>query len=186
MITRREVLGAGVALASISSVMGLNSAFGAEAVNNPTALPKVSALVLDEGLGVSTPLLDVLHRHKRDLSFLTLGLDAFASTALKPLFSSGQMIAGLSAGATLFCLERIAWDYGYRITRRSEHEFKASAGNENDALVLALASSIMNNQPEPFAAAIAPNNRAYRPSRSDDTLHSWIMQTTVTSKQRTA
>jgi hypothetical protein len=85
----------------------------------------------------------------------------------------------------LFCLERIAWDYGYRITRRSEHAFSANAANENDATVLALANKIITNKPEAFATAIAPTNRAYRPSRTDDTLHAWIMQTAVTSKTRT-
>jgi hypothetical protein len=109
------------------------------------------------------------------------------SIELKPIFNSALMIAGISSGATLFCLERIAWDHGYRITRRSEHEFKAIAANalKNDATVVALADAIIGNKPETFAKAIAPASRAYRPSMTDDTLHAWIMQPTVTSKQRT-
>jgi len=186
MVTRREVLGAGVALASISSAIGLNSAYGASAVKDHTGLPKVDTLVLDEGLGVSTTVADVLHHRTPDLSLFTLGLDAVTSIRLKHLFNSAQVIAGISSGATLFCLERIAWDYGYRITRRSEHEFSAKANAlENDATVLALADKIISNKPESFAAAIAPTTRAYRPSRTDDTLHAWIMQTTVTAKNRT-
>jgi hypothetical protein len=187
MVTRREVLGAGLAFASISGAIGLNSTYRVSAVKDQVVLPKVGTLVLDEGLGVSTSLVDVLHHRTPDLSFLTLGLDAVTSIELKHLFNSAQVIAGISSGATLFCLERIAWDYGYRVTRRSEHVFNANAANvlENDATVLALADKIIDNKPESFAAAIAPTNRAYRPSRSDDTLHAWIMQTAVTSKKRT-
>jgi hypothetical protein len=182
-VTRREVLGAGLAFASISGAIGLNSTYRVSAVKDQVVLPKVGTLVLDEGLGVSTSLVDVLHHRTPDLSFLTLGLDAVTSIELKHLFNSAQTIAGLSSGATLFCLERIAWDYGYRITRRSEHAFSANAANENDATVLALANKIITNKPEAFATAIAPTNRAYRPSRADDTLHAWIMETAVTTQR---
>jgi hypothetical protein len=94
------------------------------------------------------------------------------------------MIAGISSGATLSCLERIAWDYGYRMTRRSEHEFVATVASslESDATVRVLADAIIRDRPETFAAAIAPAGHAYRPSMTDDTLHAWIMQTAVTSK----
>jgi hypothetical protein len=187
MVTRREVLGAGLAFASVSAAIGLNSAGSVRAVKDQTGLPVVGAMVLDGRLGISAMLADLLHNRKPDLPFLTIGLDSFTSIELKPIFNSALMIAGISSGATLFCLERIAWDYRYRITRRSEHEFKATAANatDNDATVVALADAIISNKPETFAAAIAPASRAYRPSMTDDTLHAWIMQTTVTSKQRT-
>jgi hypothetical protein len=187
MLTRREVLGAALVFATVSGAIGLNSACRVRAVKDPTALPKVGAMVLDEDLAVSTTLVDFLRNRNPDLSFRTIGLDSFASIELKHLFNSAQMIAGISSGATLFCLERIAWDYGYRITRRSEHEFNAKAANalENDATVVALAEKIISNKPESFAAGIAPTSRGYRPSRADDTLHVWIMQTAVTSKKRT-
>jgi len=187
MITRREVLGVGLALTSISCAIGLNLACGVTAVKDHTGLPKLGAMVLDESLSVSPTLIDVLHHRKHDLSLLTIGLDAFRSIELKHLFNSGQMIAGLSSGATLFCLERIAWDHGYRMTRRSEHEFVATAASspDSDATVSVLAEAIIRDRPESFAAAIATGGHAYRPSMTDDTLHAWIMQTAVTSKQRT-
>jgi hypothetical protein len=187
MVTRREVLGAGVALASISGAIGLSSAHIVSAVTGQAGSPKVGAMVLDESLSVSSTVIDVLHRHQHDLSLLTIGLDAPGSIELKRLFNEGQMIAGLSSGATLFCLERIAWDYGYRVTRRSEHDFNTNVAHAlaNDATVLALADKIISNQPESFAAALALTSRAYRPSMTDDTLHTWIMQTAVASKTRT-
>lgn len=183
MVTRREVLGAGLALTAISSAIG---SYSVTAVEEHSGIPKAATLVLDESLGVSTALVDFLHNRKPDLSLLTIRLDSFASTELKPLLNSARMIAGISSGATLFCLERIAWDYGYRVTRRSEHKFKAQTvgARKNDEAFLAIAHAIISNQPESFAAAIAPSSRGYRPSMTDDTLHAWIMQTAVTSKQR--
>jgi hypothetical protein len=187
MVTRREVLGAGVALASVSGAIGLGSANRVSAVTDQAGLPKVGAMVLDESLSVSSSVADVLHRRQHGLCLLTIGLDASRSIELKQLFNKSQIIAGLSSGATLFCLERIAWDYGYRVTRRSEYEFNANAADAlaNDATVLALADKLFSSQPAFFAAALAPSNRTYRPSMADDTLHAWIMQPAVTSKNRT-
>lgn len=186
MVTRREVLGAALALATFSGAIGLNSIRRMGAVKDQSGLPTLDAIMLDEGLGVSTALVDLLHNRQPEPPLLTIRLDSFASIELKHIFNSAQVIAGISSGATLFCLERIAWDYGYRITRRSEHQFNARTPNalENDATVLALADKIMSNRPESFAAALAPASRAYRPSSVDDTLHAWIMQTAVTSKKR--
>jgi len=187
MVTRREVLGVGLAFASVSGAIGLYSATKARPVKDQTGLPKVGAMLVDEHLGIAALLVYFFQNRKPDLPFLTLRLDSFASTELKPIFNSVQVIAGISSGATLFCLERIAWDHGYRMTRRSEHEFTATAAtaSANDATILALADAIVSNRPESFAAAIAPASRAYRPSMTDDTLHAWIMQRAVTSKQRT-
>jgi len=187
MITRREVLGAGVALTAVSGVIGLNFASTASEVSDQNDLMKVRALILDEGISVSTKLVASLRTRTPNLELLTSGLDSFTSIELKRIFNSGVTIAGISSGATLFCLERIAWDYGYRITRRSEHEFNVGIVDAHgmDSMILALANSIMSNKPEFLAAASATSNRAYRPSRSDDTLHAWIVQTAVTSKNRT-
>lgn len=183
MVTRREVLGAGLALTAISGAIGSGSV---RAVEERSGLPKVATLVLDESLGVSTALVDFLHNRKPDLSLLTIRLDSFASSELKPLFNSARVIAGISSGATLFCLERIAWDYGYRVTRRSEHKFKAQTvgARKNDEAFLAIAHAIISNRPDSFAAAITPTDRAYRPSMTDDTLHAWIMQRAVTPTMR--
>lgn len=184
MITRREVLGAGLAIASVAGAIGLYSGAKVSAIGNRTGLAKVGALLLDERLGISTALVEFLHSRRPELPFLTIRLDSLTSIELKPMLSSAQMIAGISSGATLFCLERIAWDYGYRITRRSEHEFVATVASslENDATVRVLADAIIGDRPEAFAAAIAPAGHAYRPSMTDGTLHAWIMQTAVTSK----
>jgi hypothetical protein len=187
MVTRREIVGAGLAVAALSGAIGLNSAFGREAVKDHTGLPKaelpdVVAMMLDESLGISTALVDGLRRRKPGLPILAIRLDSFALNELKPLFKSARAIAGISSGATLFCLERIAWDHGYRITRRSEHAFGANAAVEDDATVLVLAEAIISGGPEAFAAPIATGRHVYRPSRADNTLHAWIMQTAVTAR----
>lgn len=135
MVTTREVLGAGFALASVSG-----------------------ALVLDVRLGIPATWVDLQRSRKPELPSLAISPDSFASIELKPILSGARMIAGISSGATWSCLERIAREFGYRMTRRSEHE---------------------------FAAAIAPAGHADRPSMTDDILHAWIMQTAGTSKQRT-
>jgi hypothetical protein len=187
VVTRRKVLGAGLAITSVSGAVALYSGTELSAVKDPTGLAKVGSLVLDERLGISTAWVDFLHDRKPELRVLTIGLDSFVAIELKPVLSSGHVIAGISSGATLFCLERIAWDHGYRVSRRSEHDFVATVANspDNDATLRVLADAIISGRPDSFAAEIAPAGHAYRPSMTDDTLHAWIMQTAVTSKQRT-
>ena len=167
MTTRREVLGAGLALASMPVTAGLRSAFPAAA-----ALP--DAIVLDEALDISAPLAELLGRRKPALPLLSLRLDSFASIQLRQLFAGGWTIAGLSSGATLFCLERIAWDHGYRLSRHSE---RASTFNAD---MPALADAIMGSEPDRFAATISRVSHAYRPSMTDGAVHAWMMQTMET------
>ncbi len=40
-------------------------------------------------------------------------------------------IAGLTAHGPLFCLERLAWDHGMRVTFRAEHQYRADACMEH-------------------------------------------------------
>jgi hypothetical protein len=186
-VTRREVLRAGLALASISGAIGLDAAFAATAGKDQLGLPKPGAIVLDEDLEMSAALVRFLQSRKPDLPLLALRLDSTTSTQLKPIFNSAPVIAGLSSGATLFCLERIAWDHGYRISRRSEHLLDSVTANaaDNDATVARLADAIIDDEPALFATAIDPAGRAYRPSMTDRTLHSWILQMTATPRKST-
>jgi hypothetical protein len=184
MVTRRKVLGAGLAIVSVSGAIGLNSPSRRRVVKDQTGLPELGALMLDERLGVSKTLVAHLRNRNPGLPFLTIRLDSPALTKLKQVFERSQMVAGISCGATLFCLERIAWDHGYRIARRSEHEFNAKVArtSENNATVLALADAIIANRPE-SSTAISLAGRTYRPSGRDHTLHAWVMQRAAAPKR---
>ena len=47
-------------------------------------------------------------------------LDAAGQAGLMRVLDKSHGIVGISSGATLFCLERIAWDHGFRLTGRSQ------------------------------------------------------------------
>jgi hypothetical protein len=66
----------------------------------------------------------------------------------------------------LFCLERLAWDHGFRLRGRSQ--WCASESGE-EAFRQDLAALLSGAGAAPLAS------RAYRPSRADATLHAWVI-----------
>jgi hypothetical protein len=80
-----------------------------------------------------------------------------------------QAIAGISSGATLFCLERIAWDHGFRLTGRSQR----CTSDPGETCLQDLAAFLGGTHPAANPPSLA---RAYRPSRADGLLHAWVMR----------
>ncbi|MBB4199846.1 hypothetical protein GGD83_003670 [Rhodoblastus sphagnicola] len=103
----------------------------------------------------------------RTLPVVGLQLDAAAYAKLIGVLGKSRAIVGISSGATLFCLERMAWDHGFRLTQRTDH-CAGDACLEDVAAILSGARAL--------AASPLILVRTYRPSRADGMLHAWVMQ----------
>jgi hypothetical protein len=167
MMTRRTVLGIGMTVASSALATGFK-AYAAP----PTILPKpVDALLVDKNVQLPRPIAAYINARRRLLPVVAIDLDAAGYSGLMNVLTKSDAVAGISSGATLFCLERLAWDYGYRLTGRTPRCLSAideQSCSQDIAAFLTAAHSM--------AVRASPETRAYRPSHSDDTLHSWVMQ----------
>lgn len=172
MVTRRTALGAGMALATVVSAGGL-AAYG------PIARQRgedgsIDALLIDDSIDMPGDVGAIIKARKAPPSVVSIRLDAAAQAGLRRVLQQSQAIVGVSSGATLFCLERIAWDYGFRLTARTQ---RPSLDLGNKAFLMDVAGFLDGaGQPATNPSALV---RAYRPSRADaatGTLHAWTMQ----------
>ena len=168
-ITRRTLLGAGAAL----TAMGGTAAFGS---NGPSAggrgdAPSIDALLIDETIGMPGSMTAFIEASRRSLPVIGIRLDAAGHGGLLGVLERSRVIAGISSGATLFCLERIAWDRGFRLTRRSERG-AADLGEDCSPREVA---AFLGGAHDPDARPL-PLACAYRASRVDGTLHAWAMR----------
>jgi len=161
-MTRRKAIGAGLALASASAAgAGGLTARGARSID---------ALLIDATIDMPGPLAAFAQRAGQGLPVIGLHLDAARQDALMRVLARSHAILGISSGATLFCLERMGWDHGFRLIGRRE---RPADGTRDDAFRRDLAALLAG---APSATAPSPLTRAYRPSRADATLHAWVMQ----------
>jgi len=171
MVTRRTAIGAGLAFAAVAC----SAAVGASAptTRHRREARSIDALLIDEGIEMSRSLAAFIEARRRALPVVGIELDAPGQVELMRVLDKSQGIVGVSSGATLFCLERIAWDHGFRLTARSQRcagETGGDACREDVAAYLAGAQLP--------AANSTPLARAYRPSRADGMLHAWVMHKT--------
>ena len=101
---------------------------------------------------------------------VAIQLDAAAYARLMHVLDNSLVIVGISSGATLFCLERIAWDHGFRLTARSQR----CAGDPSLACRQDVAAFLGGMQPHVANTSLL--TRTYQPSRVDGTLHAWVMK----------
>jgi hypothetical protein len=113
----------------------------------------------------------LIEASRRTLPVVGIQLDAASHAGLMNVLTKSQAIVGVSSGATLFCLERMAWDHGLRLTERSQRCASESGDDPCWRDLTALLSAA-----HPLAASPSPVVRAYRPSRGDGTVHVWTMQ----------
>jgi hypothetical protein len=116
---------------------------------------------------------------RRTLPVVEIQLDAAAQPGLRRLLDTSHAIVGLSSGATLFCLERIAWDHGFRLTGRSQ---RCAIDPGDDASRQDVAAFLSGAHPPATSPSLL--GRAYRPSRADGMLHAWVMQKTASPQLR--
>lgn len=169
MVTRRTAVGAGLAFASLACTAGFD-AYGAP-VRRSADSRSIDALFIDETIEIPRQLAALIKADKGAAAVVEIRLDAAAQAGLARLLDMSQAIAGVSSGAALFCLERIGWDHGFRLTGRSEW----CAGHPGDDARRRDVAAFLCGAHLP-AVSSSPSTRAYRPSRADGTLHAWVMQ----------
>jgi hypothetical protein len=154
--------------------MACSAAFGTDTPSTRRRDARsMDALLIDESIEISHTMAAFIDSNRRALPVMGIRLDAPGQVALMRILDNCHAIIGVSSGATLFCMERIAWDHGFRLMARSER----SAGDAGDDAYQQEVASYLS-EARPLAASSAPLLRAYRPSRADGILHSWVMQKT--------
>jgi hypothetical protein len=175
MITRRTVLGAGLAFTAVACT----TAFGA---SNPPERHRrtaraIDALLIDATIEIPDQMSMLIEAGRRTLPVVGIQLDAASHAGLMSVLNLSQVIVGVSSGATLFCLERMAWDHGLRLTERSQWCASESSDDPSWRDVATVLSRAHH-----LAASPSSVVRAYQPSRVDGLLHVWTMQKYVDSQ----
>jgi hypothetical protein len=168
MVTRRTAIGTGLAFASLACTVG-GGAYG-RTVRDRWPVQSIDALLIDESIEMPPHMASFIEASRWALPVIEVRLDAPGQARFKRLLDKSQALVGISCGATLFCLERIAWDYRFRLTGRSQR----SASEPGDAAYRQEMAAWLSGTP-PAAAGSSSLARPYRPSRRDDLLHSWVM-----------
>lgn len=132
-------------------------ALGLSSRGPEVAPPLVAAmpLLLDGTITLPQWTLAYFQSRHSAIPALRVELDADGFVALRHFLETHTAVAGISSGATLFCLERIAWDQGFRLTNRQHQPIDGTAKAVGHA-----ASRVGH----------------YRPSRTDGLLHHWVMR----------
>ena len=173
MMTRRTVVSNGLALVSAACAASFGK-FEATAGQSRQAR-SIDALLIDESIEMPAKMAAFVEVSRRTTPIVGVQLDAATYAELMRVLDKSRTIVGISSGATLFCLERLAWDHGFRLTQRVQR----SAGDACLQDVNAFLSGA-----HPYAASPSPLASAYRPSRADGSLHAWVMQKSAGPKIR--
>jgi len=181
MVTRRTVMGTGLAFSSmaLASMTGLAGFRAFDPLDRRKETSSIDALLIDETIEMPAEMAALIEDCRRTLRVVGVRLDAAAHAGLRRMLDDSHALAGLSSGATLFCLERIAWDHGLRLTARSE---RCAVDAGDHSWRRALAEFV--DRVHPSAASLSPLARAYRPTRGDGLLHAWRMQKSASPQFR--
>jgi hypothetical protein len=131
----------------------------------------IDALLIDESIEMPRQVAAFVRTRRRALPVVGIRLDAPGQAGLMRVLDQSHAIVGISSGATLFCLERIAWDHGLRLTGRSQRCVSDLGDDACRQEVTAFLSGAHLSDASPLPLA-----HTYRPSRADGTLHTWVMQ----------
>ena len=125
MINRRQVLQSGLAATSIPLVAGLSPTPLQAAHARILEHPSLYCVLFDQRFAASREFgRDAQWRGQHVQGFNGDITDVWYHD-LHPRWQHGPAaIAGLTAHGALFCLERLAWDVGMRVTHRVELRFE--------------------------------------------------------------
>ena len=174
MITRREILTAGAIFGSLlpttTAAFFDDANLAATSSEHTTPSPPISAFLMDDEVEASARFAKVLRVKLQGVTVLPATLDSKFYSELNVLLSSHRLIGGITTGAALFCLERIAWNRGLRLVWRRNFLHEATGHSTIPFAVLTRSFS-------GDSQALTPSNpiRSYRPSRSDQLVHAWIL-----------
>jgi hypothetical protein len=150
--------------------------------NGLTARPRrqqrsIDALLVDEDIEMPRQMAAFMRASRRGLPIVAIQLDAAGQAGLRSALDKSHAIVGISSGATLFCVERIGWEHGFRLTGRSQ----GCAGDQGGDTCRQDVAAYLSGAHPPTASSLLLA-RAYRPSRSDGMVHIWIMHKSADSQ----
>jgi hypothetical protein len=121
MISRRQILQSGLVATSLPIVAGVSLAPLQSAHAKALAQPRLYKVLFDQRFAASREF----GREAQWQGHSVQGFNGDITTVwyhdLHPRWQQGPVaIAGLTAHGALFCLERLAWDVGMRVTHRAE------------------------------------------------------------------
>lgn len=166
-MTRRTAIGAGLSVAAVAYIGGSLAAGSGRPRQHGRS---IDALLVDESIELPRQMATFFTESRRALPVLGVRLDAASQGELMHVLDNSRAVVGVSSGATLFCLERIAWDHGYRLTARRQHpsDVAAQACLQDTAMLLSGAGL--------EKTGFSLSDRSYRPTRADGQLHVWLME----------
>ena len=156
LMTRRSAIGTGLAAISIAATSG--------AAHAGTARP-FDVLFVDAGIALPAQLTAFVSEQRKSVPVIDIRLDAAGYAGIKSVLDRNGVALGFSTGATLFCLERIAWDHGFRLTGHSRHDL--GQGRDDPSARRELAA---------FLGGALPPVRGSQPSGSDGGVHLWRLE----------
>lgn len=127
MIDRRRILQSGLALTSVVATVSLTSARSAYAQAIEQALDHSSLykVLFDQRFAASRDFGHEARMHGHAVQGFNGDITNVWYRDLHPRWKQGPAaIAGLTAHGALFCLERLAWDVGMRVTHRAELRYE--------------------------------------------------------------
>jgi hypothetical protein len=125
MINRRQVLQTGLAATSLPLVAGVS--FAPLQTAHATALehPSLYRVLFDQRFAASRDFGREARRRGQNVHGFKGDITNVWFHDLHPRWQQGPAaISGLTAHGALFCLERLAWDVGMRVTHRIEQRYE--------------------------------------------------------------
>jgi hypothetical protein len=124
MINRRQVLQSGLAATSIPLVAGLSLAPLQAAHAKVLEHPSLYRVLFDQRFAASREFGSQAQWHGQNVQGFNGDITNIWYRDLHPRWQQAPAaIAGFTAHGALFCLERLAWDVGMRVTHRVEQRF---------------------------------------------------------------
>jgi hypothetical protein len=167
MITRRVLLGS--ALVAASAIAPAFARVPGAISRSGPAPRTIEALLVDQTILMPRELSALIAAGRHTVPIVDLTLDAGAHNGLQQTLRESGALVGISSGATLFCVERMAWDHGHRLTARSPRSAANMASCRSDL-------AAMMSGARPAATSRSAQLGAYAPSRLDGLLHVWVIE----------
>jgi hypothetical protein len=124
MINRRQVLQSGLAATSIPLVAGVSLAPLQSAHARVLAQPSLFRVLFDRRFAASREFGRNAQWHGQNVQGFNGDITNIWYQDLHPRWQHGPAaIAGFTAHGALFCLERLAWDVGMRVSVREEQRY---------------------------------------------------------------
>ncbi len=179
MVSRRRFIESGVAGSLVGAFATWGSPVRAAREIHTSARTPLHAVIFDERFADAVRFGQQAARLGLPVRGLRGDVTDYWYAELHPLWKrQARPLAGLTAYAALFCLERLAWDHGMRVVYRGEHT--PLAGGEADRIdwPAQIASLIALTEARSTWSGLPPLRRAAETrvlTAGEQPLHSWVI-----------